>query len=226
MKILAIETSSTACSVALLQGEKMLSSHKIMPMQQIQGILPMIDEILRSAGLKISELDALAFGCGPGSFTGARIATCVMQGFGFATGLPLIPISSLAAFAQTAYQAKGWQNMLVAVDARMQQVYWAEYCINTANLAVLVGEERVADPETVVALSEQAFYGVGNAWDVYNSRFLCSPTAYDSEVLPTAVSVACLAQVKLANNEWVSAKDALPVYLREEIVAKLKTPLK
>ena len=103
MKILAIDTSSNACGVALLCNNEVKALHELAPMQQTQKILPMIDALLGEAKVSLNQLDALAFGCGPGSFTGVRIAVSVMQGLGYAMNLPLIPVSSLAALAQAAY---------------------------------------------------------------------------------------------------------------------------
>ena len=121
MKILAFDTSSNACSVALLNGSAVHSSNKTLPMQQAKLILPMIHTLLDECSVGLEELDAIAFGCGPGSsFTGIRIATSVAQGLGFATQKRLISVSSLAALAQTAYLAHGKERVFVAVDARME----------------------------------------------------------------------------------------------------------
>ena len=127
MKILAIETSSHACSVALLNEDKVKISHIISPMQQAKLILPMIDELLKSSALTLNDLDAIAYGCGPGGFTGVRIAASVAQGLGFAVKLPIIPISSLAVMAEAAFLERQWRKLLVAVDARADQIYWIEH---------------------------------------------------------------------------------------------------
>src|SRR5471032_2163673 len=107
MKILAIDTSANACSVALLINNETLSSHKVIPMQQAQLILPMIEELLLTANITLNQLDALAFGCGPGSFTGVRIAASVAQGLAVAHDLPVISVSSLQALAQAAFLQLG-----------------------------------------------------------------------------------------------------------------------
>src|SRR5579871_1229278 len=108
-KILAFDTSSQVCSVALLNGETITSSYQIAPMQQAKLILPMIQKIIKAANITLDELDAIAYGCGPGSFTGMRVANSVAQGLGFAKHLPLIRISSLAILAQSALEEQKWE---------------------------------------------------------------------------------------------------------------------
>src|SRR5690348_12267838 len=127
MKLLALDTSSIACSVALLLDGDVHYLHKIAPMQQAKLILSMIEELLKTHSLKVNHLDAIAYGCGPGSFTGLRIACSVAQAFGLAADKPLIPISSLAALAQATYIEHQEKKVLAAIDARMDQIYWAAY---------------------------------------------------------------------------------------------------
>ena len=127
MKLLAFDTSSTTCSVALLLNDEIIEKNQTALMQQAQLIFPMIDTLLKSKNLKINQLDGIAFGCGPGSFTGVRIATSVAQGLAYAAKLPLIPVSSLAALAQAAYEDLRWEKLVVAVDARIQEIYWGAF---------------------------------------------------------------------------------------------------
>lgn len=222
MKCLAIETSSAACSVALMIDDAVYSRHVIAPMQQSQLILPMIEELLSSSNIDLNQLDALAFGCGPGSFTGIRIATSVIQGLGYATNIPVIPISSLAALAQTAYQEKGWKRLLVAVDARIQEVYWAAYEVNDNDLIMLNGDEHVSKPEEIIAPDSSHWYGVGNAWDVYKNEIKFIPKETDSTYLPMATAIAQLAKEKFKQLSWITAAEAHPVYLRDNVAKKSK----
>jgi tRNA threonylcarbamoyladenosine biosynthesis protein TsaB len=220
MKILAIDTSSTAASVALLINDELQFIHRIVPMQQAQLILPMIDELLQQAELDLKQLDALAFGCGPGSFTGLRIAASVIQGLGFATQLPIISISSLAALAQATYDELGWKNLLVGIDARMQEVYWGVYQANEQGLVKLVGEEIISPPNLLTPPSYSAgWYGVGDGWEVYKADLLTQfkPIAVDVTRLPMATAIANLAKDKFLKKEWVATPDALPVYLRNNV---------
>jgi tRNA threonylcarbamoyladenosine biosynthesis protein TsaB len=207
MKLLAIETSSFAL-------------HHIAPQQQSQMILPMIDELLKSKNIALNQLDVLAFGCGPGSFTGVRIATSVTQGLAYALNLPVIPISSLAALAQTAYQKKGYKKILVAVDARIQEVYWAAYEVNDKGLVVLREKEHVSPPEDITVPDDSTWSGAGNAWEVYKDHIIHKPIELYSSCLPTAAGVAQLAKEKYDQQAWVYATDVHPTYLRNNVAKK------
>ena len=143
MKMLAFDTSAGACSVALLNNESVEISHIVAPMQQAKLLLPHIQNLLNQAGLALKDLDAIAYGQGPGSFTGIRIAASVAQGLGYASGLPIVPVSSLAILAQTAFLEEKWDKCLVAVDARTEQVYWAHYVANNSGLMELKAKYRI-----------------------------------------------------------------------------------
>jgi tRNA threonylcarbamoyladenosine biosynthesis protein TsaB len=218
MNILAIDTSSIACSVALLSEGEIKAIDRKCPLQQAHSILPMIDELLTQSKIELKQLDALAFGCGPGSFTGVRIATSVIQGLGFALHLPIIPISSLAALAQAAYQDLGWKKVLVGVDARIQEVYWGAYAANNEGIMTLVGHEAVLKPAELIFPEENDWYGVGDAWDVYRNQINYDPLAIDYTRLPMASAILSQARIHYRLQEWVSAAHALPVYLRDNVV--------
>lgn len=219
MKILAIDTSSSACSVALLNGDEIKTRHEIIPMQHANRILGFIDDVL---GSELYSLDALAWGCGPGSFTGLRIAASVTQALSYAAKLPVINISSLAALAQTAYCQHGWQNLYVAIDARMHEVYGAGYKINNLGYAELIGKEMLSSPGSLpLIFSNISWYAVGDAWKTYQAEFMPflmnSHAGYDVECLPNAAAVAQLAKIKYENGELLHSFDALPVYLRDNV---------
>ncbi len=216
MNLLAFDTSSTACSVALLFDEKISFRHTIAPMQQSKLILPMIHELFSEKNITLKQVDAIAFGCGPGSFTGVRLATSVAQGLGFAGEKPLIPISSLAATAQTAYQELGWEKIVVAIDARVNEIYWAYYTVESQALVKLIGQERLSTPD-LMSISEENWYGVGNAWDVYQQQITLKPLKKDITCLANACAI-----LELANKQGVmmAPSDALPVYLRDDIAKK------
>jgi tRNA threonylcarbamoyladenosine biosynthesis protein TsaB len=221
MKLLAIDTSSNACSVALLIDDQVHSLHEVVPMQQAQLILPMIDNLLNSVGMKLAELDALAFGCGPGSFTGVRIATSVMQGLALATQLPLISISSLAATAQAAYHDLGWQKLLVVMDARMQEVYWGAYIVKNG-FVELQDAEKVTPPDLVSQPSGAEWAGVGTGWDVFQDRIPFRYGNQDASRLPMATAILQLAKEKYQKQDWLKPEEALPVYLRDNVAKKEK----
>lgn len=221
MKLLALDTSSTACSIALQIDQKIFSQHVIMPMQQAQSILPMIKNLLDETNLKLNELDAIAFGKGPGSFTGIRIAASVAQGLSFGAKLPVIAISSLQALAQAAYDSLDWKRLLVAVDARMQEVYWGTYVINSKGLAELIGEEMINSPNNIPFFEDQSWSGVGNGWEVYRERISHLPQKMDATILPTATAILALAGEKWLNKEdLLKPEEALPTYLRLEVAKK------
>jgi len=217
MKILAIETSATACSLALLIDDQIISRHVHAPMQQTQLILPMISELLTSSQVSLKQLNALAFGCGPGSFTGIRIATSVAQGLGYSTSLPLIPISSLAALAQSTQDELGWKKLLVAVDARMGEIYWGVYEANKHGIVQLKDLERLCRFNNVVFPTSSGWYGVGNGWGMEGASAIFTPLAIDAERQPTASGVARLAKIQYENKRWVTADKVEPVYLREKV---------
>lgn len=222
MKILSIDTSSAACSVALLIDEEITATHKLIPMQQAQNILPMIENLLSSKNISFNQMDALAFGCGPGSFTGVRIAASVIQGLGYGLNLPIISISSLAALAQQAYEDLHWKKLLVGIDARIQEVYCAAYEVNSEGFMSLVGNEIVCRPEDFIIPKGNDWYGVGNAWEVYTRDIPFQPLEIDITRVPTASAVVRLARMKYLSQEWLSPAEALPVYLRDSVAKKPK----
>lgn len=222
VNILALDTSSTACSVALLykhprKGSRVLATHKVAPKQHTSIVLPMIKSLLDEAGLKLADLHAIAFGCGPGSFTGIRIAASLAQGIGYANSLPVIPVSSLAAAAQAAYEKEGWSKIMVAVDARMRQIYWSTYEINNG-LVINTMPEQLISPHEVAALEGENWFAIGDGWDTYKDQIFSmvgiKPNEIDTQIVPTAEAVLTLAKVKYDKGEWVDAADAAPVYLR------------
>ena len=145
MKLLAIDTATEGCSAALVNDQQLLTRMEVQPRKHAELILPMLDELLSEAGLAISQLDALAFGRGPGAFTGVRIATGVIQGIAFGADLPVVPVSTLRALAQRAFQEYQHANVLTAFDARMDEVYWASYQLAENGLMRLQGVLKAHD---------------------------------------------------------------------------------
>ena len=223
MNILAIETSSQACSAALLNHGQLLQRYQVAPRGHGDLLLNMIDEIMSEADLKPAQLDAVAFGRGPGAFTGVRIATSVAQGIAFGADLPVAPISTLAALAQAGHRLHGYQDMLCAIDARMGEVYWGAYQVRQGVVS-LVAEELVCQPEHVPLPGEGDWQGLGNGWDVYAEELInrvpAQLAANDAAMLPRAEDVAVLAQQAVEKGETVMAEQALPVYLRDKVAEK------
>ncbi len=190
--------------------------------QHSHRILPMIDALLGDAGLRLAGLDALAFGRGPGSFTGLRISAAVAQGLGFAADLPVVPVSSLAALAQGTTQ----ERVLVAMDARMNQVYWGIYVRDAQLRPRLVGDELVAAPADFPDPQGSGWWGAGSGWDLYAERLLArwpdQVIGWTPQCFPHARDVAILGAAGFVAGEALPAERALPVYVRDD-VAKRKS---
>lgn len=224
MKLLAIDTSTEACSAALLIDGEVLERYRLAPREHTRLILPMIDELLSEGGLKVGALDAVAFGRGPGAFTGLRIAAGVIQGIAFSADLPVAPVSSLAALAQGGYRETGASRVLAAIDARIQEVYWGAYRYDETGYMRLAGDELVCAPEQVPVPGGDDWYGVGSGWEVHlprlQLRLAGMLSGWDAQRYPRAHDVALLGVAAVGRGEAVSAEHALPVYLRNEVAVK------
>ena len=221
MNILAIDTSTEACSVALLTNGSCEEVFELIPRQHTERVLPMVDELLKKANLSLSQLDALAFDCGPGSFTGVRVATSVTQGLAFSHSLPVIPVSSLAALAQLAYRLDKKEKVLSAIDARMNEMYWGCYQLE-AGLMRLMGKEKVS-PVTKVE-KEGEWHCQGSGWDTFHTELEQSKqvniTSFSLACYPHAQDIAMLAADLYQQGKMISAEDAKPVYIRDEVTWK------
>jgi tRNA threonylcarbamoyladenosine biosynthesis protein TsaB len=224
MKILAIETATEACSAAIYRDEEILLEYQINPRGHTELILKMVDRLLVDAGLKSVDFDALAFGRGPGSFTGVRIATGVAQGIAFAADLPVIGVSTLAALAQRAYREKGEPNLLTAFDARMGELYWAGYRLGEEGLVVPAIPEQVGSAGQVEIPFDGEWYGVGSGWGVYTEqlelRLNTLLLGFKAEIYCSARDIATLAVADYRDGLAVAPELALPVYLRNQVANK------
>lgn len=220
MKILALETSTDACSVALQVGEETHSDHRIASQQHAGLLLPMIDALMKQAGLKPQELDAIAFGQGPGSFTGVRIATSVAQGIALGARCPLVGVSSLQAIAQGCLREFGDERIGVALDARMQEVYWGLYQRDENDLMRVVGDELVCPapsiPEDAV-FTIVAGAGADRYRDVLLSRDSGDTLVFREDRWPMAIDLLALAEPRVLAGETTPPADAMPVYLRNKV---------
>lgn len=228
MNLLALDTATEACSVALSMNGEIIEQYKIAPREHSHLILGMIEQVLSEASIQKTELDAIAFGRGPGSFMGLRIAAGVTQGIAYALDLPVIPVSTLAAIAQVAHEQTGQTHILAAIDARMAEVYWAAYALNETDELVLQGEEVVCPPAEVpvpqVAQSTGMWYGAGTGWQTYTDVLLQRMGGrvedYKGECFPKASAIAHLALIEHGRGNTVSADQALPVYIRNKVAKK------
>ena len=232
MKILAIDTATEACSAALLiedeAGQKMYTRYQLAPREHSRLILKMLDDLLAEAGLSVSDIDAIAFGQGPGSFMGLRIAAGVVQGIAFAQDIPVIPVSTLKAIAQRAHEETGSEHVLATIDARMDEVYWAAYSLQDQHWQ-LHDEERVISPEKITLPEMPAgttWLAAGNGWANYKDRLLqtanCKLPTILSECFPSAEVIAKLAAKEFKAGNTVPAAEAIPVYLRNDVARKPK----
>lgn len=228
--LLALDTSTEACSVALLYKGEKTHLFEIAQRTHTKRILPMIDEILVNAGIHISQIDALVFGRGPGSFTGVRVAAGITQGLALGTDVPVIPISNLTTMAQQAYEQKGALKVLSAIDARMNEVYFCQLIAEKVRLDF--GEfiqwkekikEQVASPEKVIQQLnklDKDWVTVGTGWTAY-PQFGEAGLVFNSEItLPSAEYMLSLGLPLYLQKKWISAVEIEPVYLRNEVTWK------
>ncbi|UJF19931.1 tRNA (adenosine(37)-N6)-threonylcarbamoyltransferase complex dimerization subunit type 1 TsaB [Vibrio sp. SS-MA-C1-2] len=224
-KILAVDTATENCSVALLIDDQIIFRSELAPREHTIKILPMVDQVLSEAEVSLSQLDGLAFGRGPGSFTGVRIGIGIAQGLGFGADLPMIGVSTLAAMAQGAYRQFGAEHVLSSIDARMSEIYWGQYQRLINGDWQLNEQEVVSTPELIlerVSLDqEREWFQVGTGWQAYPDLSTLAKNSVTTELLyPDAQDMVHLAQFALARGEVVSAEDATPVYLRDTVTWK------
>lgn len=225
-RILALDTATEACSVALLDGDTLYARYRVAPREHAQLVLSLVAEVLAEAGLALADMDALAFGRGPGGFTGVRIATSVVQGLAFAVARPVVPVSTLRALAQGQVRECHAEAVAAAIDARMGEVYFGLYVRDGQGLMRLVGEERVCVPEQVPAAPEgPALVGAGSGWQAYGEALgaaLPKAVPVAGERYPDARDIAQLAAADFAAGLAVPAEQAQPVYLRDQVADKPK----
>lgn len=226
MNILAIETSSEACSCALLLADGAITQRlEVAPRQHTQLLLPMVDSVLNEAGLSLSALDCFAFGRGPGSFTGVRIAASAIQGLALAADRPVLGISSLAGVA-LGEDERVSESVLAVFDARMGEVYLGAFQPDADGLPVAIDEEHLASPERVALPTSGEWFGVGAGWPVHGeqlaSRLGSRLRGVDASRLPSAKQIARLAAGPARRGEGIAAEQALPNYLRREVTTSRK----
>nr|MDT0252954.1 tRNA (adenosine(37)-N6)-threonylcarbamoyltransferase complex dimerization subunit type 1 TsaB [Endozoicomonas sp.] len=219
MKLLALDTATEACSVALNLDGEVIERFELTPRRHSRDLLPMVEAILAQAGISLKQLDALAFGRGPGAFTGLRVATAMVQGLAFAVDLPVIPISTLAALAQQGLREYQASRVLSAIDARMGEVYWGAFS-ESDGLMVPVVSEMVAAPENVIVPSiDKHWFGMGTGW-AFRDRMSATVMDCQVEVWPHAQDIALLAAADFKQGRVLPAEQAMPVYLRDKVALK------
>jgi tRNA threonylcarbamoyladenosine biosynthesis protein TsaB len=223
MKLLALDTSTEACSAALWLDGDIHERFEIAPGAHSRLILPMIEDLCAQAGVQLKDMDALVFGRGPGSFTGVRIAASVVQGLAFGADLPVIPVSTLAALAQGAWQQHQWARVLAALDARMGEVYWGAYERGADGVMRAVQDECVVAPDQV-PLPTGEWSGAGPGWATYAATLQarCGErvVSSDGQLFPHAAYLLPIAAVEFQRGAVVTADQALPVYLRDQVAQR------
>lgn len=220
-RILAVDTATEACSVALLCDGQIISRFAISPREHTQKVLPMVEEVLTEAGLSLHQLDALAFGRGPGSFTGVRIGVGIAQGLALGANLPMIGVSSLMTLAEGAYRHNGQSQILAAIDARMSEIYCAQY--RRTEEGFWLGEESEAvmlpsifQQEIIKLTGEWSHAGTG--WAAYPQLHESGITLSDSGVeLPAAQDMLPIAERLLRAGRVQAVEEVEPTYLRNEV---------
>jgi tRNA threonylcarbamoyladenosine biosynthesis protein TsaB len=211
--ILAIETSSELASCALLTDAGLAFRESSGVRTHSQSVLPMVQELLDEAGVKLDDCDAVAFGAGPGSFTGVRTACGIAQGLAFGAGLPVVPLVTLEAMAQACRARNGATNVLAVLDARMGEVYWAQYRFNNGWQAVCA--PALCAPEAVAPQMVDGLASCGNGFAVYPDQFAGKPFASGAlvDIVPHARELAELA----VGAHAVPPAEAQPLYLRNKV---------
>ena len=225
MRILAIDTATEACSAALWNEGNTCAHFELCPREHTQRILPIVQDILTQGGISLNDLDALAFGRGPGSFTGVRIGIGIAQGLALGAELPMIGVSTLATMAQGAWRKQGATRVLAAIDARMGEVYWAEYQRDAQGVWHGEESEAVLKPEAVrqrLAELSGEWATVGTGWAAWPEMAQgANVTLTDGGVtLPEAEDMLPIACQLLAEGKTVAVESAEPVYLRNEVAWK------
>ncbi len=218
VNILALDTATEACSAAVLREDgSLFEAFEVAPRQHMHLLPRMMERVLAAAQLEKSDLTHCAFTNGPGAFTGIRIAAAQAQGIGLALGIPLLPVSTLAALAQTAFDRFTGDNVLVALDARMQEIYWACYTRNPTGLARLVGGERLSSAADIV-IDSGIDLGAGHGW--IESLRESAEFPVEFSLLPGAGSLARLAAAAAAAGGAIEASRISINYLRNQVADK------
>ena len=219
MQILALDTSTEYCSVALWQDGEVISHCELVGQKHSEILMPMLDKQLHEAGVKVADLNGIAFGMGPGSFTGVRIACGVAQGLALGANLPVVGICTLEALAEGA----GKPKVIAALDARMSEVYHAAY-IKQNDVWMNASEPFLCKPDDAPPLEGKDWFGAGSGFATHGEQLKLQYTnnlkGVDETAIPQAAAIAMLGAARFAAREGVDAAQALPLYLRNKVALK------
>ncbi len=221
MNLLAIDASTEACSVAIQFNNEIFSEFELCPQSHSLVLLPMVDRLLQKADCQLSDFDVLIYGRGPGSFTGVRIGIGVAQGLAYSADLPTVGVSTMQAMAQQAFEEQGEENIVVAIDARMSEVYTAMFAAS-GRLTQFSLEEKVIAPESFCTLYEKQHVkqcvGVGTGWEAYADLLSNQKKNEDVSILyPNAKYMLSIGEQAFINGEALPAEQAQPVYVRDTV---------
>src|ERR1700737_521009 len=219
MRVLAVDTATEACSVALLHGDELICRFAEGGLAHAQQVLGMVEAVLAEAEVSLSMLDGIAASIGPGAFTGVRISVAVAQGLAFGAGLRGAPVTTLEALAFQTLQ-RGTGPALACLDAPMGEVYWG--CLAAALTRGLgwICPARVGPPESVVLPGPGAYRGIGRGFGAYPALAALPGLTLDpkdSQALPNAREIATLGALRLALEEGLDPADLSPLYLRDKV---------
>ncbi len=223
MKLLALDTSSDACSVALKIGDEISEQHVVQAKEHTNILMPMIQSLLQIAGVEVQDLDAIVLGNGPGSFIGMRIGASVAQGMAFASSLKIVPVSSMAAVAAEVMDAHPATDVAVAQDARMNEVYFGKYRCDGDGLPTAVTDELIQPIEQIAALTDAAtsdLYAAGKGWQIYPSLLELNRAAIAKVVdvhYPKAIYLLALGARGCQVGEAVEPEKLAPSYIRTKV---------
>lgn len=224
MKVLALDTSTDACSVALFLDDAVSGLYELAARRHTELVLPMAERLLAEADVRLGDLDAIAFTRGPGAFTGLRIAAGVTQGMALGAELPVIAVSTLATMAQQVIETRDASAIAVALDARMDEVYWGCYVADAQGVACLEGQETVSAPAQVTIPESGEWFGAGSGWGVYEAQlrdaFGDRLRAVDASVMPDARYMHRLVRRAFESGALLAVEDAQPIYLRDQVADK------
>lgn len=219
IKLLALDTSTEACSVALQVGTDILTLDEVCPQQHSKRVLPMVQQLLSQAGISLNQLDGIVFGRGPGSFTGVRICVGVTQGLAFGADIPVYGVSTLAAMAQAAHRLYAANQVVAAIDARMAEVYIGSFSLQQGLMQALSSEVAIKPQDITGFDISGEVYAVGTGWQTYADALLQKqPAVIANDILyPSAQDMLTLAIPALGAGQFIAAELAEPVYVRDDV---------
>ncbi|HEX5364278.1 MAG TPA: tRNA (adenosine(37)-N6)-threonylcarbamoyltransferase complex dimerization subunit type 1 TsaB [Gallionella sp.] len=219
MRVLALETSTEYCSVALWQDGDVVSRCELVGQKHSELLMPMLDGLLKEAGFRLQDVDGIAFGMGPGSFTGVRIACGVTQGLALGANLPVIGVCTLEALAE----ASAHDRVIAVLDARMSELYHAAY-ERQGDDWIAVSEPRLCKPECAPAVTGDGWFIAGSGLAAHSAalqaRYAGHLRGEDGAAVPQAAAIAALGARRFARGDSVDAAQALPLYLRDKVALK------